>query len=153
MRRALKPIYIAALAAACVLSLQILISTLSNWAEKIRVAEAVNFALSLERKAIEEAPFKSRADLEKFFRQGFSEGLAADMARFDWPHGSDETHPLPSTINVLILTRNEAVAYYETPETGLEPDRSNQYSIQRVRKEDGRWIIYEVSFSTTRPSF
>jgi hypothetical protein len=152
VKRSSKIFCVFALTAAGVLSVQLLSDTLAAWSEKRRVIEAVNFALTLEQKAEEKAPFESRADLEEFFRQGFGTGLAADMARFNWPHGADESYPLPVAINVLSLLRNEAVTFYETPEPSLNPDKSNQYAIQKVLKEGNSWIVCEVSFSTKKPT-
>lgn len=153
MKPSSKVICVATLSAACLLSLEFLGVSPSNQSQERRVIEAVNAALTLEQRAEEAAPFESRADLERFFRQGFGAGLAADMARFNWPHGADEAYPLPKTVHLLSFAGNEAVTYYQTPEPSLNPDKSNQYSIQKVIKEGGRWIVDEVYFSDKRPSF
>jgi hypothetical protein len=122
-----------------------------NWVEKRNVVNAIKFSLSLEEQAVQKSPFESVEELKSFFRQGFDDRLAAELANYNWPHGPDVLIEVPKNVIVLSIRNDQAVAYYENSASNMNEDGSNRYLLLNLSREDERWIIEEVTVSALKP--
>jgi hypothetical protein len=133
-------------------SFYFLAGNFSNQAEKRKVVNSIKFSLSLEEQAIQKSPFDSVEELERFFRQGFGDRLAAELANYNWPHGPDEVIEVPNNVIVLSVGNDQADAFYENPASNMNEDGSNRYVLLNLSKEDDRWVIEEATVSALKPS-
>ncbi len=152
MKRLRLKIIIGLAAVAGIASFYFLVRSYSDLNERRKVVDSIKFALSLEQQAILRSPFNSIEELENFFRQGYGERLAAELAAFNWPHGPDNVMQVPNTVTVLGITDDRAIAYYENPASSLNEDGANRYLLLKLSNANDRWVIEEVALSAVKPS-
>ncbi|HKJ46904.1 MAG TPA: hypothetical protein VJ991_13815 [Balneolales bacterium] len=125
--------------------------------KKNEVSKAVKFSFSLERKLWEnESSFKTRKQVYQHYRQGFSDELAESLTSYTWTDGglraTEKTMEPPDTVHVLTVSDSEATVYYRIPTELRQIWQLKKYSIDRLRRDDGRWIIIESNEADTIPS-
>ena len=86
------------------------------------VAKAVQYAYSLEAQLWQRpTPPTTRGEVYAHFRLGFSDELAASLTDYAWTgdqlRASDPMMGVPEAIHIVSLKAEQAVVYYETPET------------------------------------
>lgn len=109
----------------------------------------VVYANNLENDLFEnEDQFDTREKVYDHFRKGFSVDLATDITAYLWEDGSLNASEIilaepESEIKFLKLSANEAEVFYETPEKLRGVWELKKYKIDKLKKEEGKWFIYQ----------
>ena len=117
------------------------------------VANAVIGAYSLETEYWRDPRrFRTWDELYAYYRQGFSDDIAEQMTEFTLEDGGDMATWVPSAVHVVDHGDAFALAWFATPTDfrqgiwGFE-----RYMVVRLRREDGRWVVYWAADSATPP--
>jgi hypothetical protein len=123
------------------------------------IMEAIKYAYSLEEVLWEnEREMKSKQDVFKLFRKGFSEEKAKDLADYFWMEGKDKSGKrfemlragdpvliVPDSVEVLSKSEDKAEALLKFKESEEGPVTYKAHSVKvKLRKENGIWEIYEA---------
>ena len=117
----------------------------------------VKYANNLEQDIFDnEENFDSREAVYEHFRQGFSVDLATDITAYLWEAGSLNASEIilaqpEGEIYFTKLKADEAEVFYETPETLRDAWDLKRYKIDKLRKEDNGWVIYESTDTDYEP--
>ncbi len=124
---------------------------------KTELRSFVRYANNLEKDIFEnEENFDSQEAVFEHFRKGFSIDLATDITAYLWEDGSLNASEIilaqpESEIFFIKLKADEAEVYYETPEKLRDVWGLKRYKIDKLRKEDNGWVIYEATDTDYEP--
>ena len=92
--------------------------------------------------------------LYAYYRRGFSPDIAERMTEFSLSNEGDMATWIPCQVHVVDHGPRFALAWFRTPEDfgedsswGFEP-----YMVVRLRREDGRWVVYWATDSSEPPT-
>lgn len=125
---------------------------------KREVVMAVKYALSLEKRLFAQgSAFKSEKQVYQHYRQGFGPDIAERLAEYSWAGGEmglkpgDPTMEPPKTVEVSQINANKALAFYKTPKWQREVWGTEKFTVVKLKKEKGRWVIMEAKGTDSVP--
>jgi hypothetical protein len=120
--------------------------------QELEVIDAVKLAHSLESSLWSNAEaFTSRHAVFEHYRQAFSEEFAQSLAKYSWSDEHQELNAtervleVPVRVCVLALDPERATVGYETPPTQVELWDVERFTVDQLRREQGRWAIFQSS--------
>lgn len=124
--------------------------------DQAEVKSAVKTAFGLEQQLWDhKANFRTRKQVYNHYRQGFSDELAESLTSYTWSEGelraTEKTMEIPDTVHIISISKEKATVYYKTPEDLRTIWQLKSYTINYLRREENRWIIYKSSESDTIP--
>jgi hypothetical protein len=125
---------------------------------KNEVVTAVKYALSLEKQLFAHgSAFKSKKQVYQHYRQGFGPNIAKKLTEYSWSGGEmglkpgDPTIEPPKIVEVSQINANKAVAYYKTPKWQREVWGTEKFTVVKLKREKGRWVIWEAKGANSLP--
>ncbi|MCG6941099.1 MAG: hypothetical protein LJE69_07600 [Thiohalocapsa sp.] len=109
------------------------------------VIDAARFAYGLETDYWQHPDaYRTRDQVYRHYRQGFSPDLAAAMTDHTLSGDADLATWVPKQVFVAELRANEALVWFPTPPTfgkgGLWD--LDDYMVLRLHRDGGRWVVY-----------
>jgi len=125
--------------------------------QKIQIQNDVKNAFRLEEQLwTNKSQFKTRQQVYHHYRQGFSDELAESLTSYSWTDGelraTEKTMEVPDTIFILSLSKDYAEVYFVIPSDLRNIWQLKKYSINYLRNENDKWIIYESKESDSIPT-
>jgi hypothetical protein len=120
-----------------------------------QIIDAVVLAYSLEAGYWRDPnAYPTWDSLYGYYRRGFSADIAERMTEFSLSNEGDMATWIPSQVHVVDHGPRFALAWFRTPQDfgkdspwGFEP-----YMVVRLRREDGRWVVYWAADGAEPPT-
>ncbi|KAB2951291.1 hypothetical protein F9B85_13055 [Heliorestis acidaminivorans] len=134
--------------------------TLSVKERELAIINDYLYALSLEEKLHADwERWKSKEDVYKFFRQGYSEVISWRLADYSWADNigliaTEGTMFMPDDdVHILEVDFDKKIAsvWHFTSEAEQFVWGFDDYTVAELRYENGRWKVYESSHSDKHP--
>ncbi len=126
---------------------------------KSEIVVAVKYALSLEERLFDHGlAFKSKKQVYEHYRQGFGTEIAKRLTEYSWAgsgHGlrpGTRTMEPPKKVEVSQIDDDEAIVFYKTPKWIREMWGTEKFTVVKLKKEEGRWVIVEAKGTNFSPS-
>ena len=117
------------------------------------VMDAARFAYGLETGYWEHPEqFPTRDKLYQHYRQGFSPDLAATMTAHTLSADSDLATWVPERVHVAELGVSQALVWFPTPPAFSQIWGLEHYTLLRLRRDGGRWVVYEGRDQSAPPA-
>lgn len=124
--------------------------------EKSEIETAVIKANDCERELHKNRnKFTSKEEVYNYFKNYFSEELARNMTDYTWGINGfaavEYALIAPKKAFISRMEDKKAEVFFETDAGLAELWGFKKYTIQKLKKEKGKWIIYESMTSDIRP--
>lgn len=128
----------------------------TNDADRQEIVRAVRSAYGLDsiymvQYGLEDGPHLSGDGATAFWRQGFADSLFQFYSMYRSQGGAEWPMAVPDSVSVIRADSLTAEVWYPTPPLMREIWGREAYTIDRLRRVEGRWVVVSSRPQAARP--